>query len=201
VEHQNAVVIILDMKSILLFLALTLCATAQSPVEKPSEPGEAAAAKKVDPKLHADAVKLVEVSGAKQRIRDNLKQMVSEGKKQMMEKCPRCTPEFGDEWEKRFLERININDFLDVYVRVYEKYFTDAELNELIALQKEKETSKTASPSPALKEKLTSVMPSVMGDSVGGCSQIGAKLGAEIAGEIEREHPEYIRPPAKEDKP
>jgi hypothetical protein len=189
------------MKWILLLLALTLSVNAQSPVDKHSEPGESTIAKKVDPKLHADAVSLVEVSGARQRLQDNIKQMVDEGAKQMMEKCQRCTPEFRDEWGKRFLERSNLQEYLDVYVRVYEKYFTDTEINELIALQKSKGTSKAASPSPALKEKLASVMPDVMGDSMGGCAKIGAKLGAEIGGEIEREHPEYMKPPADENRP
>jgi hypothetical protein len=184
------------MRWTLLLLALTLSANAQPPVDKPSQPGENTIARKVDPKLHADAIRLVEVSRARERIQDNFKQMVDDGVKQMMEKCQRCTPEFGDEWKKRFLERSNINDYLDVYVRVYEKYFTDAEINELIASQKDKGPSTGASPSPALKEKLTRVMPSVMGDSMGGCAQIGAKLGAEIGGEIEREHPEYMKPPA-----
>ena len=64
--------------------------------------------KKVDPKLHADAVRLVEVGGAKQRLQDNFKQMVDDSAKQMMEKCQRCTSEFRDEWEKRFLERSNL---------------------------------------------------------------------------------------------
>jgi hypothetical protein len=189
------------MKWTLLLLALTVLANAQSPVDKPSETGAGTTAKKVDPKLHADAIRLVEVSGARRRLQDNFKQMVDDGAKQMMEKCQRCTPEFGDEWRKRFLERSNIQDYLDVYVRVYEKYFTDAEIGELIALQKDKGTSKAAEPSPALKEKLTSVMPSLMGDSVGGCAQIGAKLGTEIGSEIEREHPEYMKPPADKNKP
>jgi hypothetical protein len=189
------------MKWILLLLTLTLSVNAQSPVDKPSEPGESTIAKKVDPTLHADAIRLVEVSGARQRLQDNIKQLVDEGAKQMTEKCQRCTPEFRDEWKKRFLERSNLQDYLDVYVRVYEKYFTDAEINELIALQKDKGTSKAASPSPALKEKLASVMPDVMGDSMGGCAKIGAKLGAEIGREIEREHPEYMKPQADEDRP
>ena len=189
------------MKWIFFLLALTLLANAQSPVDKPSDTSESATAKKVDPKLHADAIKLVEASGAKQRLQDNFKQMVDEGVKQMMEKCDRCTPQFGEEWRKRFLERSNLQDYLDVYVRVYEKYFTDAEIGELIALQKDKGTSKAAEPSPALKEKLTSVMSSVMGDSMGGCAQIGAKLGTEIGSEIEREHPEYLKPPADKNKP
>ncbi|HSZ61400.1 MAG TPA: hypothetical protein VK828_06365 [Terriglobales bacterium] len=189
------------MKWTLLLLALTLFVSAQSPVDKRSEPKESTTAEKVDPKVHADAVRLVEVSGARQPLEDNFKQMVDDGAKQMMDKCQRCTPEYRDEWKKRFLERSNLQDYLDVYVRVYEKYFTDAEINELITLQKDKGTSKVASPSPALKEKLTSVMPDVMGDSIGGCAKIGAKLGAEVGSEIEREHPEYMKPPATESKP
>jgi len=187
------------VKWTLLLFALTLCANAQSQVDKPSKLGESTSAKEVDPKLHADAIRLVDVSGAKQRLQDNFKQMVDDGAKQMMEKCSRCTPEYADEWKRRFLERSNLQDYLDVYIRVYEKCFTDAEIDELIALQKDKGT-KAASPSPALKEKLTSVMPSVMGEAVGGCAQIGAKLGSEIGGEIEREHPEYLKSPPEQER-
>jgi len=189
------------MKWIVLLLALTLSVNAQSPVEKDPKPGESTIAKKVDPKLHADAVRLVEVSGARQRLQDNFKQMVDDGAKRMMQGCQRCTSQYRDEWEKRFLERSNFQDYLDVFARVYEKYFTDAEINELIAMQQDKGSSKAASPSPALKEKLTSVMPDVLGDSTGGCAKIGAKLGGEIGSEIEREHPEYLKPPANENRP
>jgi hypothetical protein len=183
------------MKWILLLFALAVSANSQSPVDKPSEPGESKVVKKADPKLHADAIRLVEVSGAKQRLQDNFKQMVDDGVKQMMQSCQRCTPEFGDEWKKRFLEQSNIQDYVDVYVSVYEKYFTDAELNELIDIRKHTGTSKDPTLSPALKEKLTAVMPSVMGDSIGGCARIGAKLGADIGSDIEREHPEYMKSP------
>jgi hypothetical protein len=190
------------MKCTLLPLVLAVFANAQSPVAKPSELGETEVGTRVDPELHADAIRLVEGSGAKQRLEDNLTQMVHERRKQMMEKCQRCTSQFGDEWEKRFLDRTKVNEYLDVYVRVYEKYFTDAEIKESIVLQKDKETSKTAIPPPALKQKLASVMPSVLRDSIGGCSQIGAKLGAEIGSEIEREHPEYMKPsPEDTNKP
>jgi hypothetical protein len=185
----------------LLALALTLSANAQSPADKPSGQSASATAKKVDPNLHTDAIKLVEASGAKQRLQDNFKQMVDSGAKAMMENCPRCTPEFADEWKKRFLERSNLQDYLDVYARVYEKYFTDAEINELIALQKDKGTSKAASPSPALKEKLASVMPDLMADSIGDCAKIGARLGGKIGSEIEREHPEFMKPQADKNGP
>jgi hypothetical protein len=187
------------MKQIVLLLLLLLSANAQSTADKPTEAQDAA--KKASEKLHADAMRLVEVSGAKQRLQASLKPMLEEGRKAMMEKCPACSPAFGDEWTKRMLERVKVEDFLDVYVRVYEKYFTDEEIQELIALQNAKQDSQTLSPSPALKQKLDSVMPSVMGDSVGGCAQVGAKLGAEVGSEIEKEHPEYIKATPKPDNP
>jgi hypothetical protein len=180
----------------ILLLVLALSVNAQSPVDKHSD-SETTAAKKVDPKLHADAVRLVEVSGVKKQLQDSFENTVEESRAAMMDKCKGCAPEFGKEWKKRFLERANMNDYLDVFVRAYEKYFTDAEVNELIGLQKD--TSK--GPSAALKEKITKVMPDLMAETIGECSKIGAKLGAEIGGEIEREHPEYIKPPANSTKP
>ena len=40
-----------------------------------------------------------------------------------------------------------------------------------------------------------------MGEIVGRCTEIGAKLGGEIGAGIEKEHPEYTQPKAKSDKP
>jgi hypothetical protein len=186
------------MKITLLLALLTLCvlATAQANNgEKPSVPS--GTGQTVDPKVHADAIKLVEVSDAKQNLHSNLRSMVEQGKKVIMEKCQTCAPEFGEEWEKRMVERLNVDDFVTVYVHVYEKYFTDAELTELIELQKQKKNSQPVNPSPELKKKLESVMPSLMADSVGECTRVGAKLGPEIGAEIEREHPEYTEQQSK----
>jgi hypothetical protein len=180
----------------ILVLFLAFFANAQSPADKPPQQ-DPPTAKQIDPKLHADAIQLVEVSGAKQRLQGGLTENVAKGKKQMMETCPTCAPAFAEEWEKRMLERIKVNDFLDVYVRVYEKYVTDEEITESIALQSANKNEQTVEPSPALKQKLTSVMPSLMGEALGGCAQIGAKLGGEIGAEIEKEHPEYVKAKAQ----
>ena len=94
----------------------------------------------------------------------------------------RSTTEFAEDWEKRFAERINVDDFLDLYARVYEKYFTDAEICELIVLQRK--TPKTAKPSPSLAEKLKSVMPLVKRDFLNGCSQIGGNSGPILAARL-----------------
>ena len=65
---------------------------------------------------------------------DNLKSNIENGKKKMMEVCPACAPEFGDEWAKRMLARTKVDEFVDVSVRVYEKYFNDADVTEMIAM-------------------------------------------------------------------
>lgn len=179
------------MKVTLLLFIIWFAHVAQA---APSDDGE-----KVASKAHAHAVELVRGSGIKDKLQAALPSLIEEGKKQMMEKCQTCVPEFAQEWGKRMLERLKVDDFLDVYVNVYEKYFSDDELAELISLREKNKNSQAAVPSPDLKKKLETVMPSLLADSMAECSRISAKLGAEIGAEVEREHPEYTRQ-SKEDK-
>jgi hypothetical protein len=166
-------------------------ATAQA--AKPAPQDANSATDKPDPKLHADAAKLVELSGARKSLEKGFAAMTEEGKKRMIEQCPQCSPEFGEEWSKRMLARLKVDDFLEVFVQAYEKSFTDGEILELIKLQEKSNDSQPPAPSPHLKEKVDAVMPTVLSEIMGGCTRVGAKLGAEIGAEIEKEHPEYIK--------
>lgn len=148
---------------------------------------------RVDPKLHADVVRLVDLDGARQRMQNGLKPLIENGKNVMMRTC-NCDPAFGEEWAKRMLARTNLDDYVSVIVRTYEKYLSDDEVLQLIALT-EKKNSQPVNPSPQLKEKLASIMPSLQSEIMGGTTQIGAKLGAEIGQEIGKEHPEYFKQP------
>ncbi len=183
----------------LLFLAILLCGpslfaqTATTPSAAPQSEKPAEPTVKPDPKLHADVVKLVELTGAKKRLESGFPSMVEDGRKEMMKRCPQCSPEFGEEWSKRMVARLKAEDFLKVFVRAYEKNFTDDEILELIKIQEKNNDSQPVGPSPHLKEKLTTIMPTLMGEIMGGCTQVGAKLGAEIGAEIEKEHPEYTK--------
>lgn len=159
---------------------------------KPAEQTAAPAPAKPDPKLHADALKLVEVSGAKKRLEDGFPSMLEDGKKQMMKQCPKCSEEFANEWTKRMSARIKADSFLEVFVKAYEKNFTDEEILELISLQEKKSDSPPA-PSEHLQVKIKTIMPSLMGEITGGCAEIGARLGGEIGEEIEKEHPEWVK--------
>ena len=191
----------MNIKVLALMLGLSSCALAQgAPAnqEKAASPrvitldtGTANAA--VDPKLHSDVMRLIQLSGARQELEGRKKEMVEEGRKKMVESCPKCAPEFSSAWANRMLERMNIEDFIDVYAKAYEKYLNRDDVEELIALKQKASAQQPAQPSPRLREKIQSVMPAMMGDIMGGCVKIGAELGSKIGEEIAAEHPEYVK--------
>jgi hypothetical protein len=92
-------------------------------------------------------------------------------------------------------QRLSVDEFLNVFVEEYQKFLTDSEILELISLQQNKGTTPPPVPSDELKSKLSSVLPSLQGEILGRCTEIGAKLGGEIGEEIETEHPEYVKKP------
>lgn len=189
------------MKLAIIFVALAfgLAANAQAPTENSAGKIPAESTAKVDPKLHADVLKLLELVGIRELLETNLKPMVDKGKQEMMTQCPKCSPEFGEEWAKRMLARLKVDDFMQVYIQAYEKHFTDAEIAEMISLQSTKKDMPPPSLSPQLKEKFNAVMPTLLSEIMGGCTQVGAKLGGEIGMEIGKEHPEFLE--AKPESP
>jgi hypothetical protein len=178
----------------LLTLTLNLATHAQAPTENPALQTGPESTKKTDPRLHADVLKLMELTGIRELVESSLKPMVDKGRQEMTTQCPKCSPEFGDEWAKRMLARIKVDDFMEVYVQAYEKHFTDEEIAELISLQRKKNDVPPPSLSPQLKEKLNAILPTLLSEIMGGCAQVGAKLGGEIGMEIEKEHPEFLKP-------
>jgi hypothetical protein len=174
------------MKLALLALATLLCAAAQDPAEKP-----------VDPKLHADAAKLVELSGARQRMQSGIDQLLKDGTAQFMRMCKDCDPAAGDEWARRMKLKLKVDDFMAIMVRAYEKHLTDDEITPLIAVMSDRKDAPAKQPPAELQQKLASVMPSVQSEILGGGTQLGAKLGADTELEIRKEHPEYFKPAAK----
>jgi len=91
--------------------------------------------------------------------------------------------------------RFNPDDYVTVAVHVYESHFTSNELQELIKVQNDVKASKPPSVSPELKQKLTDEGVTIQSEILGGCTQVGAKLGGEIAQQILEEHPEWSPTP------
>jgi len=174
-------------------LAIAVLASAQGRADSPQTTVAEDSPQVVDPKLHADVTKLVELTGIRAAMQNNLKQLVDQGKARMRQLCTGCDPAYSDEWAKRMLARLNIDDFIAVYVRVYEKYFNDDEVEQLIAAQNQIRKSQRPTLSDELKQKMAAQMVTIQSEIIGGTTQLGAKLGGEIGKEIELEHPEYFK--------
>ena len=148
-----------------------------------------------DSQLHSNVLTLIELTGDKERMQTALPKVLREGKAKMMEAAPSLDPRFGVEWEKRMAARINLDDFLGVVARVYEKHFTSDEVAGLIGAINAKKEGKPARASAQLEQKYLSEMPAMMGEVVGGTTELAAKLSMQVAQEIAKEHPEYQRRP------
>jgi len=151
--------------------------------------------------VHLNAVKLVDMDGTRDRMAAAIPEQIDQGKAAMRKRCPNCDPAFFAEWGKRMVARLKIDDLVNVVVRAYERRFTNDELTEFLAVVSSQKTEKPVPLSPALKKKTLDLMPAIMGEIIGGCAEIGARLGGEVGDEIEKEHPEYLPAKPKPDKP
>jgi len=201
------------MKLALLILALVLSANAQSNSGKPAEqqrvftldmnqpayspqgmgalPTQFTPVDSTDLGLHADVLQYLELTGVRQKIVTQEPVFLEQARKKMIAQCPRCSARFINELTKRISSDMKVDDFIQVYAGVYEKYLTQQDVDELIANQNQINAHQPFGLSPQLREKVRSLLPTIMGEITGGCTKVGAELGMKAAREIEQEHPEY----------
>ena len=72
----------------------------------------------------------------------------------------------------------------------------NAQVAEIPTVVSSRTAEQPVSLSPAL-QKVLDLLPAIMGEIAGGCTEIGARLGGEIGAEIGKEHPEYVLPKPK----
>lgn len=120
-------------------------------------------------------------TGATLEEAEPLPDAIEQAKVAIQKQCPDCNPAYFAEWGKRMMARLKVDEFVNTAARAYEKRLTDDELTELLAVVSSQRTEKPVPLSPALQKKLSDLMPAIMGEIVGGCTEIGAKLGGEIA--------------------
>ncbi len=152
-------------------------------------------------RLHADVWTLLELNGVKKRMEDSAPQALDDAQELMQRQCPKCTPEFFVEFKKRMLLRNTTALCMSATAAEYEKYLSDKDVVELISLQKARIAGQQVAPSEELKTKLAAVLPGMMAETMGKCSEFGAKNGIEVATEIAKEHPEYLNGPSASHSP
>ena len=148
--------------------------------------------------LHAKALKLIEATGGRERFLANFPDMLEQANAAMRKQCPDCNPDFLKEWGKRIADRLKVDDFVNVAARAYEKRFSGDELSELVTIVSSQKTETPIKLSPELQKKMVEIQPALMGEIVGGCTEIGAKLGSDIEIELLKEHPEWSQKPKAE---
>jgi hypothetical protein len=178
-----------------LILLLSLSAAAQQP------PGQAAPqsaepskpARPVDPKVHEKALQLTQLSALRQQIQTRIESTLQQGKDLTLRQSSQVDPAFGDEWVKRMRSRIHVEDFIAVYVRVYEKYFTLSDLQELIDAQGAVNDSRPPTRSQPLQDKIKSTGIAMQKEVLDGCAEIVTRVGKEVSLQIEKEHPGWVK--------
>lgn len=105
----------------------------------------------IDPQLHANTVKLIELSGDRERIQSGLAQRIDDVKARLLQQLPSSDPAYSEELVDRLKSRLKVQDFIDVEVRVYEKHFTSGEIEELLGIEMARREAKPAEVPPQLK--------------------------------------------------
>jgi hypothetical protein len=187
------------MDSAILLLALIFSTQAQSPdhqaapANTPTADSSTAIAVPVDSKqVHANAVELVELMGAREQVPPMWKAMIEDGRKQMKEQCDLCSAKYSDEWAKRMLARMNLNNIIEISAQGYIKHFAPEELTALIEFQKKTNAHEKVELSAALAAKFETELPKLRDEFNDGVGSSFSELGAKVSSEIEQEHPEYL---------
>jgi hypothetical protein len=187
-----------SLEFVLMFAALTAPSSSQQHTPAPAKGAAHASTAPTDPaereKLHQSAMKFIEASDARPRLAQSLDKLLEDGKKSMMQTNPGLDPQFGEEWIKRMRSRVNLDQFVVSTAQVYENYFTSSELEELAAGQLAMKKGQLYTLTPELAQKLKTNSPFIQRDINKETTMIGGRLGSEVGKEIEKEHPEWIKP-------
>lgn len=179
-------------KFTIVLVMLALPSFGREATAQDGKPDQRDAGASTNPQLHQKALALVEISGTKQSVEAMLPKLIESARNSTMEGS-NADPRFVDEWRKRMTARLQAADLVTVPVRVYEKYLTADEISEMIAIWSTQKDAKPANPSPALQEKLKSVLPAMKNEIDAGLASLSEQKGSEISQEILTEHPEYAQ--------
>ena len=188
------------MIGVLLPLGLSLgSALAQEPVPNPPKAPETQIVLTSD--FDADLHNLLQVLGLKRKIIDNREQSLNDGRAALRRSFPHVTPEFDVEWERRWKAKFNVDEVVDIGIRVYAKYFTDAEVKQQISFQTARARHDNKPLSPELQKKIEQVMPALEREFATEAGNYGSTLSSDIGSAIAKEHPDWVTAPSLEAQP
>jgi hypothetical protein len=177
-----------------------------APVAAPGTTAESGVSKKPAPTYHqigssstttadtdSNATQLVDLMGVGKRFDADHTRSMAAAKQKLLHDYPIMTPAFVNEWARRVDEQINVDDYTTVAAKVFAAHFNDDELAQLVQGQKNENAGKASGLPLALRQKLERELPTMAGEIAGAFAQMGAKLGADAAEQVAKEHPEWLR--------
>jgi hypothetical protein len=184
------------MRTTELVLMLSLAAmavAAQQPASAPTAVSSAAG-QNAATTLHQSALKFCEAFDVRKRLEQNLDKLIDDGKQSLLKRNPLINPQFVDEWAKRMRLQVNLDEMVDATARVYEKYYTSEELDQLAQVQLAMKRSKLYSIPPELAQKVKSDSPKIQSDINAATSALGSRWSIAVGQQIEKEHPDWVKP-------
>jgi hypothetical protein len=181
----------------LILTALPALAQSQSQQSKPQQPAtqpvpaagaQSAPDQKIDPTKEADIRRLLDLIGANQRMKQMARMMMTELRPAFEQDFPAAqrNPKLVDIFLKKIETRMGSGEILELFVPLYDKYFTDDDIKEIIHFYE----------SP-LGQKYLRVTPQLTQETFEAASKLGKKMYDEIEKEMETEYPELKSEPAK----
>ena len=142
---------------------------------------------------NANALELVELMGVRKHFVIDRGTGMAEAKQQLLREYPVLTTAFVNEWAKRVEAQLNPDDYVVLAAGVYASHFTNDELAELVQGRRNANAGRPSGLPQPLRDKLVRVMPTVAGEIAAGSAQASATLGAQVAEQVAREHPDWLR--------
>lgn len=180
------------MRKKLLIAAVLLISTsslAQSPAPAPKggavplagAANTAQASAKLDPAEEADIRRLLELTGAKNMGTDAMNSMMISIRPLMLKSLPpgEYREKLVELFFEKFQEKADLGPVLDLAVQSYSRYYTAAEIHDLVKFYE----------SP-LGKKMSEVTPKIVSEMRDQSQQWGRRLGQDCMAEVLTEHPD-----------
>jgi len=169
-----------------LLLSGLLTAHAQNQVKDSSaQPAakqtEAAPLPKIDPAKEADIRRLLDVTGVKAAVAQTMNSMAENIKPVFRRSFPpgEYREKLIDLFFEKFKTKVNVDEIVDLSVPIYDKYFTQEEIRNMIKFYE-----------TPLGQKTIRVLPQLMEEMRKKGEVLGAQMGKDSMTEVLAEHPD-----------
>ena len=152
-----------------------------TPAQAPAQAAGAKSTAGIDPAKEAAIRKLFEIQGINKSFQQIVTTMISNMRPMMNSSLPpgEYRDKLLDLFSERFQSKLHVEQFVNLTVPIYDKYFTQDEIEGLTKFYQ-----------TPLGKKVITVLPQVLVESQTESMKLGEKYGREAMAEVLEEHPD-----------